>query len=76
MNGRQCAEICGRAFIIIALSYNSFPKVLFTQHSGFADSNLPQICLENLHETWPRGRIKESCRYDRLMEHIVYAGLQ
>ena len=36
---------------IIALLHDSCLKVVFTRHSGFADSNLPQACLENLSET-------------------------
>lgn len=56
MNWPQHAEIRGRSFIIIALSYDDSPKVVFILHSGFSDSNLPRVCLENLSETPPRGQ--------------------
>ena len=42
--------------IIIGLSYDSCLKVVFTRHSGFADSNLPRVFLENFSATPPRGQ--------------------
>ena len=56
MNRPQRAEIREECFIIIPLSSDSSPKVVFIRHSGFPDSNLPRVCLENLRETPPRGR--------------------
>ena len=56
MNRPQCSEIRERCFIIIALSYDSCLKVVLTRHSGFADSNLPRVCLEKLSETPSRGQ--------------------
>ena len=58
MNTPQRAEIIirERSFIIIPLSCDSSPKVVFIRHSGFADSNLPRVCLENLSGTPPRGQ--------------------
>ena len=56
MNKPQRSEIRERCFIIIALSYDSCLKVVFTQNSGFADSNPPRVCLETLSETPPRGQ--------------------
>ena len=42
--------------MMIPLSCDSSTKVVFIRHSGFHDSNLPRVCLENLSETPPRGR--------------------
>ena len=72
MNRPQHAEIHKRCFIIIiviiiAVSYDSSPKV--------TDSNLPQVCLEKLEQNTAKGA-KENSRYGRLMEHVVYTGLQ
>ena len=75
MNRPQRAEIRESCFIIVALSYDGSPKVLFIRHSGFSDSDLARVCLENLSETPPRGQ-KRVLGTDRLMEHVVYKGLQ
>ena len=75
-NGPQRAEICGTSFIIITLSYDSCPNVVFTRHSCFPDCKVPRVYLENLSETPTRGRTEESRRYYRLMEHVVYTGLK
>ena len=42
------AEIRERCFMIIALLYISFPKVVFIWHSGCSVSDLLRVCLENL----------------------------
>ena len=56
MNRPRCSEIHERWFVIIALPYDSCPKSVFTRYSGFPDSNLPRVCLENESETSPRGQ--------------------
>ena len=56
MNRPQRAEIDKRCFIIIPLSCDSSPKVVFIQYSGFPDSNPSRVSSENLSETPPRGR--------------------
>ena len=42
--------------MIIALSYDSSPNVVFIRHSGFSDYDLPRVCVENLTETPPKGQ--------------------
>ena len=54
MNRPQRSEIREWCFIIFAPSYDSCLKVVFTRHSGFADSNQPRVCLKNLSETLKR----------------------
>ena len=55
-NGPQRAEICGTSFIIITLSYDSCPNVVFTRHSCFPDLKVPRVCSENLSKKPPRGQ--------------------
>lgn len=56
MNRPKGYEIRERWFVMIALSCDSCPKSVFTRYSGFPDSNLPRVCLENVGETPPRGQ--------------------
>ena len=56
--------------MIYAQSYE-FLNVVFIRHSGFPDSDTPRVCSENAAKN-----IEGSHRYDRLMEHVVYTGLQ
>ena len=70
----QCTESHKEYFIIIVLSQDSSPKIVFTWHSGFPDPNLPRVYLQNLSEMPSRG--KKSGRNDRFMGHVVFTGLQ
>ena len=67
----------GAFIIIIALSYDSSPKVVFIRHSGFPDSNLQRVCLENLSKTIYITNCRQYCfSLQGLISAVLMSGME